>query len=84
MDNQVPYVATKQAVSGLTKNVAIGYGKDSILTDAVAPRAILTPMVAEAFRQVNPGDPKIEEITYPKRNLTRALDQLKDRCSQTY
>ncbi|GGH69262.1 SDR family oxidoreductase [Phaeocystidibacter marisrubri] len=71
--NQTPYVATKHAVSGMTKNAAIEYGKDGILTNAIAPGAILTPMVAEAFKQVNPDDPKAAETEYAQRNPTRKL-----------
>lgn len=71
--NQMPYVASKHAVSGMTKNAAIEYGKDGIYTNAIAPGAILTPMVAEAFKQVNPADPKAAETTYAQRNPTRQL-----------
>jgi len=56
--NQIPYVASKHAVSGMTKNAALEYGRNGINTNAIAPGAILTPMVAEAFKQVNPDDPK--------------------------
>ncbi len=73
--NQVPYVASKHAVSGMTKNAALEYGKDGILTNAIAPGAILTPMVAEAFKQVNPDDPKAAEADYAQRNPTRRLGQ---------
>ena len=73
--NQTPYVATKHAVTGLTKNAAIENGRDGILTNAIAPGAILTPMVAEAFRQVNPDDPKAAEAEYASRNPTRSLGQ---------
>lgn len=73
--HQVPYVASKHAVSGMTKNAALEYGKDGILTNAIAPGAILTPMVAEAFRQVNPADPKAVETEYAQRNPTRRLGQ---------
>lgn len=73
--NQTPYVATKHAVSGMTKNAAIEYGKDGILTNAIAPGAILTPMVAEAFKQVNPGNPAEAEREYAQRNPIRALGQ---------
>lgn len=73
--NQTPYVASKHAVSGMTKNAALEYGKDGIVTNAIAPGAILTPMVAEAFRQVNPADPKAAEDGYAQSNPTKRLGQ---------
>ncbi|HTH30402.1 MAG TPA: SDR family oxidoreductase, partial [Lacibacter sp.] len=71
--NQTPYVATKHAVSGITKNAALEYGRYNILTNAIAPGAILTPMVAEAFKQVNPEDPKKAENEYAQFNPTKRL-----------
>jgi NAD(P)-dependent dehydrogenase (short-subunit alcohol dehydrogenase family) len=71
--NQTPYVATKHAVAGMTKNAALEYGKHNVLTNAIAPGAILTPMVAEAFKQVNPEDPKKAEEEYAKHNPTKKL-----------
>lgn len=71
--NQTAYVASKHAVSGMTKNAALEYGADGILTNAIAPGAILTPMVAEAFREVNPDDPAAAEKEYAQRNPTKAL-----------
>ncbi|HRN79000.1 MAG TPA: SDR family oxidoreductase [Ferruginibacter sp.] len=71
--NQTPYVASKHAVSGMTKNAALEYGKFGITTNAIAPGAILTPMVAEAFKQVNPADPKGAEAEYAQRNPTKRL-----------
>jgi NAD(P)-dependent dehydrogenase (short-subunit alcohol dehydrogenase family) len=71
--NQTPYVASKHAVSGMTKNAALEFGRYGILTNAIAPGAILTPMVAEAFRQVNPQDPQAAEKEYAQRNPTRRL-----------
>jgi NAD(P)-dependent dehydrogenase (short-subunit alcohol dehydrogenase family) len=71
--NQVAYVASKHAVSGMTKNAALEYGRDGIITNAIAPGAILTPMVAEAFKQVNPADPKKAEAEYAQRNPTKRL-----------
>ncbi len=73
--NQMPYVASKHAVSGMTKNAALEYGRDGILTNAIAPGAILTPMVAEAFKQVNPDNPKAAETEYAQRNPTKRLGQ---------
>lgn len=71
--NQIAYVASKHAVSGMTKNAALEYGRDGIITNAIAPGAILTPMVAEAFRQVNPDDPKAAETEYAQRNPMKRL-----------
>lgn len=76
--NQMPYVASKHAVSGMTKNAALEYGRDGILTNAIAPGAILTPMVAEAFKQVNPDNPKVAETEYAQRNPTKRLGQPRD------
>lgn len=73
VQNQVAYVASKHAVSGMTKNAALEYGRDGITTNAIAPGAILTPMVAEAFKQVNPDDPKKAESDYAQRNPTKRL-----------
>lgn len=71
--NQAPYVASKHAVSGMTKNAALEYGRYGINTNAIAPGAILTPMVAEAFKQVNPNNPKAAETEYAQRNPTKRL-----------
>ena len=73
--NQVPYVASKHAVAGMTKNAALEYGRHGITTNAIAPGAILTPMVAEAFRQVNPADPKAAETEYAQHNPVKRLGQ---------
>ena len=71
--NQVAYVASKHAVSGMTKNAALEYGRYGINTNAIAPGAILTPMVSEAFKQVNPSDPKAAETEYAQRNPAKRL-----------
>ena len=71
--NQTPYVASKHAVSGMTKNAALEYGQYGITTNAIAPGAILTPMLAEAFKQINPEDPKHAETEYAKANPTKRL-----------
>lgn len=76
--NQMPYVASKHAVSGMTKNAALEYGKYNILTNAIAPGAILTAMVEEAFIQVNPTDPKAAETEYAQRNPTKRLGKPED------
>lgn len=76
--HQTAYVASKHAVSGMTKNAAIEYAQFGVLTNAIAPGAILTPMVAEAFNQVNPDDPESALADYASRNPTRKLGQPAD------
>ncbi|AEV32865.1 dehydrogenase of unknown specificity, short-chain alcohol dehydrogenase like protein [Owenweeksia hongkongensis DSM 17368] len=76
--NEVPYVASKHAVSGMTKNAALEFGKDGVLTNAIAPGAILTPMVAASFKQVNPDDPKAAEKEYAANNPTKRLGEPED------
>ena len=71
--NQMPYVASKPAVSGMTKNTALEFGRYGITCNAIAPGAILTPMVAEAFKQVNPSLPKAAETEYAQRNPIKRL-----------
>ncbi len=56
-----PYVASKHAVAGLTKSAAADYGHLGIRVNAVAPGGILTPMVAQAFKQMNPENPEEAE-----------------------
>ncbi|HCP15163.1 MAG TPA: oxidoreductase [Peptococcaceae bacterium] len=71
--NQAPYVASKHAVSGMTKNVALEFARDGIVSNAIAPGAILTPMVAGSFKQVNPEDPKKAELEFAQGNPTKRL-----------
>ena len=71
--NEGPYVASKHAVSGLTKNAAVEYAEDGILINAIAPGAILTPMVEDAFKQMNPENPKQAELAFAQTNPSKRL-----------
>lgn len=71
--NQTPYVASKHAVSGMTKNVALEFAKEGIVSNAIAPGAILTPMVAGSFKQVNPENPKKAEMEFAQGNPSKRL-----------
>jgi len=53
--NQSGYAASKHGVVGLTRNSAIEYGQYGIQINAIAPGAIMTPMVENSLRQIG-GD----------------------------
>ena len=76
--NQTAYVATKHAVTGITKSSALEYGEFGITTNAIAPGVIMTPMVEEAFRQVNPANPKLAEAESAKINPTKRFGQAEE------
>lgn len=71
--HQTAYVASKHAVIGMTKNAAIEYGQFNVMVNAIAPGAILTPMVDEAFKQMNPADPMAAQQAFTLRNPTKRL-----------
>lgn len=54
--NQSGYAASKHGVVGLTRNGAVEYGQYGIQINAIAPGAILTPMVEGSLRQLGGDD----------------------------
>lgn len=58
--NQSGYAASKHGVVGLTKNSAIEYGQYGVSIKAIAPGAIMTPMVEGSLRQI--GGENWEEV----------------------
>jgi len=73
--NQVAYVASKHAVSGMSKQAAIEYATHGITVNAIAPGAIFTEMVAGAFKQINPENPDAAATEFAKGNPTKRLGQ---------
>ncbi len=53
--NQSGYAASKHGVVGLTRNSGIEYGQYGISINAIAPGAIMTPMVENSLKQIG-GD----------------------------
>jgi NAD(P)-dependent dehydrogenase (short-subunit alcohol dehydrogenase family) len=56
--NQSGYSASKHGVVGLTRNSAVEYGEFGIIINAIAPGAIMTPMVEASLRQIDPENPE--------------------------
>ena len=52
--NQSGYAAAKHGVVGLTRNSAVEYGQFGISINAIAPGAIMTPMIEGALKQLDP------------------------------
>lgn len=52
--NQSGYAASKHGVVGLTRNSAIEYGQYGVSVKAIAPGAIMTPMVEGSLKQIDP------------------------------
>ena len=51
--NQSGYAAAKHGVVGLTRNSAVEYGENGISINAIAPGAIMTPMVEGSLKQID-------------------------------
>lgn len=56
--HQSGYAASKHGVIGLTRNSAVEYGQYGITINAIAPGAIMTPMVENSLRQMAPDNPE--------------------------
>ncbi|WP_394120243.1 SDR family oxidoreductase [Planococcus donghaensis] len=54
--NQSGYAASKHGVVGLTRNSAIEYGEFGVSINAIAPGAIMTPMVEGSLKQMAGDD----------------------------
>ena len=54
--NQSGYAASKHGVVGMTRNSVIEYGEFGISINAIAPGAIMTPMVEGSLKQIAGDD----------------------------
>ncbi|GAA4476226.1 SDR family oxidoreductase [Enteractinococcus fodinae] len=56
--NQSGYAASKHGVVGLTRNSAREYGELGVRINAIAPGAIMTAMVENSLKQLDPDNPE--------------------------
>jgi NAD(P)-dependent dehydrogenase (short-subunit alcohol dehydrogenase family) len=62
MPGAFPYNASKAALSALTKSLAIEWARDGILSVAVAPGWVLTPLNEIGFQRAEDPDAERERI----------------------
>jgi NAD(P)-dependent dehydrogenase (short-subunit alcohol dehydrogenase family) len=62
------YAATKHAILGLTRVIAVDYAADNIRCNCVCPGDILTPMLQRSFDR-NPDARAMMEAAYPMKRI---------------
>lgn len=72
--NMAPYTASKHAIVGLTKSVALEYGKQGIRINSIAPGATFTPAI-ERWAEDHPEQYKGTLESIPSGEMATAEDQ---------
>lgn len=72
--NMAPYTATKHAIVGLTKSVALEYGQKGITINSIAPGATITPAI-ESWSKSAPDQYQAVLDSLPQGRMSTAEDQ---------
>ncbi len=75
------YTASKHAVVGMTKAVALEYGRDNVRANIVCPSAMDTAMGQEAAEGIDPDDPSVGwQVMIDQSANGRVAPSRGDRC----
>ncbi|ARK20918.1 3-oxoacyl-ACP reductase [Sporosarcina sp. P26b] len=72
--NMTPYTASKHAIAGLTKSVALEYGQQGITINSIAPGATITPAI-EGWAKTSPEQYEAVLASLPAGRMSTAEDQ---------
>lgn len=72
--NMAPYTASKHAIAGLTKSVALEYGQKGITINSIAPGATITPAI-ESWSKTSPEQYEAVLASLPAGRMSTAEDQ---------
>lgn len=72
--NMTPYTASKHAIAGLTKSVALEYGQQGITINSIAPGATITPAI-ESWSKTAPEQYEAVLASLPAGRMSTAEDQ---------
>ena len=72
--NMTPYTASKHAIAGLTKSVALEYGQKGITINSIAPGATITPAI-ESWSKTSPEQYEAVLASLPAGRMSTAEDQ---------
>ena len=72
--NMAPYTASKHAIAGLTKSVALEYGQQGITVNSNAPGATITPAIA-SWSKTLPEQYEAVLASLPAGRMSTAEDQ---------
>ena len=77
LPNSIAYTASKHAVVGMTKTVAMEYGKQNIRVNALCPVFTVTPLFnPEQIEAVAPGIPDKLKANVPMKRFAEVQEQV--------
>ncbi|XP_050230171.1 short chain aldehyde dehydrogenase 1-like [Mercurialis annua] len=73
-----PYVASKHAILGLTKNLAVELGQHGIRVNCVSPFVVITPMMRKAMGVPEIEKERLQELVSTSANLKNVMLDAED------